>query len=73
MFTIPIQNYLKKLLKSKTSTRKTQILKVDHHSENDVTIAEDRESALPNADKNNKTIKINHKNIENQINHFIST
>ena len=25
------------------------------------------------ADKNNKTIKINHKNIENQLHHFIST
>ena len=28
---------------------------------------------MPNADKNNKIIKINHKNIENQINDFISS
>ena len=38
-----------------------------------VTIADDTDTALPNADKNNKITKINHKNIENQINHFIST
>ena len=28
---------------------------------------------MPSADKNNKTTKINHKNLENQINHFIKT
>ena len=48
-------------------------MKVSHHSKNGTIIAEDTETALPNADKNNKTIKTNHKNIENQINHFIST
>ena len=34
--------------------------------------AEDMDTALSKAEKNNSTIKINHKNIENQINHFIS-
>ena len=29
--------------------------------------------ALLNVDKNNKIIKTNHRNIENQINHFINT
>ena len=53
--------------------RKTQFLKVIHLSKNDVTIAEDTDTALLNADKNSKTIKINHKNTENQTNHFIST
>ena len=49
-------------------------LKVNHHSKNGVIIADDTDRALPNADKNNKKIKkINHKNIENQINLFIST
>ena len=48
-------------------------MKVSHHSKNGTIIAEDTETAFPNADKNNKTIKINHKNVENQINHFIST
>ena len=47
--------------------RKTQILNVNHHSRNGVTIAKDMETALPNADKNNKIIKIDHKNIEKQI------
>ena len=53
--------------------RKTLILKINHHSKKGAIIAEDKDTALPNADKNNKTIKINHKSIENQINHFIST
>ena len=48
-------------------------LEVSHHSNNGTIIAEGTKTALPNADKNNKTIKLNHKNIENQISHFIST
>ena len=54
-------------------TRKIQILKVNHRSKNDVTIAKDTDTALLNADKNSKTIKINHKSTENQIYYFIST
>ena len=53
--------------------RKNQSSKANHHSKNVVIIAEDTVTALPNADKNNKITKINHKNIENQINHFINT
>ena len=41
--------------------------------QNGAIIAEDTDTALPKADKNNKTIKTNHKIIENQINLFIST
>ena len=52
---------------------KPQVLKVNHHSKNGATIAKDTDTALPNEDKNNKIIKINHKNIENQINHVISS
>ena len=35
--------------------------------------AEDTDIALLNADKNNKTIRINHKSTKNQTNHFFST
>ena len=42
-------------------------------SENGVTTAEDTDIALLNADKNNNTIRINHKSTKNQTNHFIST
>ena len=52
--------------------RKTQILKVNNHSKNDVTIAVDTETALANVDKNNKIIKIDHKNAENQIKQLIN-
>ena len=45
--------------------RKIQTLKVNHHSKNSVTIAGDSDIALLNADKNNKTTKINHKSSEN--------
>ena len=38
-------------------TRKTQILKANHHSKNVVTIVDDMETALLNADKNNKITK----------------
>ena len=48
---------------------KTQILKVNHQLKNGVTIAEDTDTALLNADKNRKTIKINRKSTKNQINH----
>ena len=37
--------------------RKTQILKLNHHSKNGVTIDVDTDTALLNADKNSKTIK----------------
>ena len=37
---------------------------------NGVTIAENTDIALLNADKNNKTTRINHKNTKNQTNHF---
>ena len=47
-------------------SKKTQMLKVNHHSK-------DTDTVLPNADKNRKIIAINHKSIENQINCFIST
>ena len=53
--------------------RKTQILKLNHHLKNNVTIAEDTDTALLNADKNSKTIKINHKSTKKQIIYFINT
>ena len=40
---------------------KTQILKVNHPLRNGVTIAEDTDTVLLNAERNSKTIKINHK------------
>ena len=40
---------------------------------NGVTIAKDADIALLNADKSNKSNRINHKSTKNQINHFIST
>ena len=46
--------------------RKTLILKVNHHLKIGVTIAEDTDTVLLNADKNCKTIKINHKNTKTQ-------
>ena len=52
---------------------KNPILKVNHHSNNGVTIAEDTDIALLNADKNSKTIKLNHKSTKIQTNHFINT
>ena len=54
-------------------TRKIQILKANHHSKNGVIIVDDTDTALLNADKNNKISKVNHKNIENPTNHFINT
>ena len=45
----------------------------NRHSKNGVIFAADTDTALPNANKNNKITKINHKNIENPINHFINT
>ena len=52
--------------------RKTQILKVNRHLKNGVTVAEDTDTALLNAGKNSKTIKINHKSRKNQINQTIN-
>ena len=52
---------------------KNQILKANHHSKNGVTVAENTDIALLNADKNNKTTKINHKCTKNQTNDFTST
>ena len=49
------------------------IYEKNHRSKNGAFIAKNTDTALPNEDKINKTIKINHKNIENQINDFIST
>ena len=63
----------KKITKVLNIYEKTQILKVNHHSKNGVTFAEDTEIALLNANKNSKTIKVNHKKTKNQINHFTST
>ena len=40
---------------------------------NGVIIADDTDIVFPNVDKNSKTIKINLKNIKNQINHSINT
>ena len=42
-------------------------------SKKGVTIAEDTDIALLNADKNNKTTRTNHKSTKNQTNQFIST
>ena len=40
---------------------------------NGVIIAEGTDTVLPNVDKNNSIIRINHKSIENRINHSIGT
>ena len=53
--------------------RKTQTLKEKHLLKNGVTIAVDKNIALPNVDKNSKIIKTNHKTTKNQINHFTNT
>ena len=52
--------------------RKIQILKVSHHLKNGVAIAEYTDTALMNAEKNSKTIKINHRSTKNQKNHPIN-
>ena len=60
----------------------TQILKIFEKNakfkgnpsfKNCVTSAVDTDIALLNVDKNNKIIRTNHRNIENQTNHFINT
>ena len=51
--------------------RKTQILKANRHSKIGVIIADVSDTTLPNADKNNRITRKNHKNIDHQINHFI--
>ena len=53
--------------------KETQTLKANHRSKNGVIIADDTDIVFPNVDKNSKTIKINLKNIKNQINHSINT
>ena len=53
--------------------RKIQILKVNHHLRNNVTVAEDTDTVLPNVDKNNKITRTNHKSTKNQINHSTNT
>ena len=52
---------------------KTQILKTNHHSKNGESIIDDTDTALLNADKNNKITKIKHKSIENLTNNFHNT
>ena len=53
--------------------RKIQILTVNQHSNNSASIAVNTDIELLNVDKNSKLIRINHKNIENQINLAINT
>ena len=53
--------------------RRIQISKVNRPSRNGVVFVEDTDTALPNADKNNRIIKINHKSTKNQINHSTNT
>ena len=48
----------------------TQIFKVNHLSKNGVIIADDTDTKFPHVNKNNKTIRINHKNTKNQRSHF---
>ena len=62
-----------KSLKYSIFTKRTQTLKANHLSKNGVIIADDTDIVFPNVDKNSKTIKINLKNIKNQINHSINT
>ena len=47
--------------------------KVNRHLKNGVTIDEDTDTVLLNADKNSKTIKMNHESTKNQTNHSINT
>ena len=68
-----INNILKKSLKYSIFTKRTRTLKANHLSKNGVIIADDTDIVFPNVDKNSKTIKINLKNIKNQINHSINT
>ena len=68
-----IQTSLKKSLKYSIFMKNTQTLKANHLSKNDVIIADDTDIVFLNVDKNNRTTKINLKNIKNQINHSINT
>ena len=47
--------------------------KVNHLPRNGVIIVEDTDTALPNADKINRIIKINRKSTKNQTNHSTNT
>ena len=67
------QTSLKKSLKYSIFMKRTQTSKANHLSKNGVIIADDTDIVFPNVDKNSKTIKINLKNIKNQINHSINT
>ena len=64
---------VEKSLKYSIFTKNTQTLKANHLSKNGVIIADDTDIVFLNVDKNSKTIKINLKNIKNQINHSINT
>ena len=50
----------------------TNILKVNHLSKNGLIFADDTDTVFPHLDKNNKTIRINHKSTKNQISHSIN-
>ena len=52
--------------------KRTQILKANHLSRNDVIIADDTDTVLSNVDKNKKKIRINLKSTKNQIRHSIN-
>ena len=67
------QTSLKKITEILNIYERTQTLKANHLSKNGVIIADDTDIVFPNVDKNSKTIKINLKNIKNQINHSINT
>ena len=62
-----IPNYLTKSLKLLLSTRRTQTFRTNYLSKNGAIYAVDTDTTLLNVDKNNKIIRINHKNTENQI------
>ena len=62
-----------KINKILNSYEKTKIVKANHHSKKSVNFAVDTDTALLNVDRNKKIIRTNHKNIENQINHFTNT
>ena len=66
-------NLSDEITKSLSYTRKIQISKVNHCSNKGVTIVEDLDTSLLNADKISKTTKITLKSTEIQTNHFTST
>ena len=52
--------------------KRTQTLKANLFSRNDVIIANNTDTVLPNVDKNNKTIRMNLKSTMNQTSHSIN-